>query len=322
MTERCPLCKSFVRIEMKLRPDRPETLYHCRKCHYAWTHPIPSIDELKACYTIGYTDGSIALRKNRRLAEDYWKKVSPHLPSAPFRMLEIGGAYGFFCDKVRKERESDTILLECGEEAACYAEAILGLKVERCFLEDFQNEETFDVIFSGHVIEHLRDVENYLKLCRSKLNPGGILITLTPNADSWKFRLMRVFWCWASPEHLHFLGPVSSKELHLAAGFQSVKVRSYVPDACHYPGLLVGVLSRFKNIIKYRTGSNQSRYESNEKREQAVSVKKYAAENVFYFLNRIAAVERVLWGWWESKYDFADELLVVGKKEDDVEGKD
>ena len=68
-----------------------------------------------------------------------------------------------------------------------------GLEVRYSNLEKelfpFENQ-TFDVVFSKSVIEHLFNPDNFIKECHRVLKPGGRIIIMTPDWSS----LMKIFF--------------------------------------------------------------------------------------------------------------------------------
>ena len=48
-------------------------------------------------------------------------------------------------------------------------------------------DESFDVIFSKSVIEHLHSPENFMNECRRVLKPGGRIIIMTPDWQSHRY---------------------------------------------------------------------------------------------------------------------------------------
>jgi len=62
----------------------------------------------------------------------------------------------------------------------------------------------FDVITMMHILEHLHDVDETLAEAERVLKPGGVLILVTPNADSLGHKLMGSRWPHLEPgRHLH-----------------------------------------------------------------------------------------------------------------------
>jgi 2-polyprenyl-3-methyl-5-hydroxy-6-metoxy-1,4-benzoquinol methylase len=90
-------------------------------------------------------------------------------------------------------------------------------------------DETFDAIAAIHFIEHVSDPLGVLRECRRLLKPGGRLVLITPNADSWGHRYYRADWRGLEPpRHLHIFTPRSIAELCRKTGFNYVVSRSTV----------------------------------------------------------------------------------------------
>ena len=64
-----------------LFPGEP-WMHRCAACGFCAVQPVPGA--VAAAYEDTYTAGADAGRKNRRLAPDYFAKIAPHLPPAPF----------------------------------------------------------------------------------------------------------------------------------------------------------------------------------------------------------------------------------------------
>jgi len=216
----------------------------CPGCGFCRVQPLPA--QFGAAYEDAYTAGPEAERKNRRLAPDYLRKIRPHLPAAPFRFLEIGGAHGWLAQTVRDECRADVLLLEPGRSAVAAAQA-RGLRAQAGELETFVAERPFDVLCAAHVIEHVADAAAFLEACRRALRPGGILLLLTPNAAAWKLAHFRRSWAWASPqEHTLLLSAEAAARLLAPRGFEPVFVRGYRPAFAHYPFFLARWLAEWR----------------------------------------------------------------------------
>jgi 2-polyprenyl-3-methyl-5-hydroxy-6-metoxy-1,4-benzoquinol methylase len=67
---------------------------------------------------------------------------------------------------------------------------------------------TFDVVTMSHVIEHVHDPVGLLKDCHRILKPGGELLLLTPNTNSWGHVLFGGSWLHLDPpRHLYLFNP-------------------------------------------------------------------------------------------------------------------
>jgi 2-polyprenyl-3-methyl-5-hydroxy-6-metoxy-1,4-benzoquinol methylase len=64
-----------------------------------------------------------------------------------------------------------------------------SIDVAHAMFEDFDTDETFDVIVMGFVLEHVADPDLVLRRFRRFLAPGGSLFVAVPNAESLHRRL-------------------------------------------------------------------------------------------------------------------------------------
>jgi SAM-dependent methyltransferase len=80
----------------------------------------------------------------------------------------------------------------------------------RLFLADILDypwpDDSFDIIFFNHVIEHIPDDLAALETVRRILRPGGLLVLGTPNEGSWWWQLAyrRAPEILATTDHVHF----------------------------------------------------------------------------------------------------------------------
>ncbi len=91
-------------------------------------------------------------------------------------------------------------------------------------------EGTFDAVISSHVIEHVPDPRALLHECLRVLRPGGRLIFLTPNGQSWLHGRFGNHWRDLDPpRHLHIFNAGSLLGLAQQIGFGdcSVSTSSY-----------------------------------------------------------------------------------------------
>jgi 2-polyprenyl-3-methyl-5-hydroxy-6-metoxy-1,4-benzoquinol methylase len=140
------------------------------------------------------------------------------------KFLEIGSYAGVLLASA-KEMGWDVLGIEPEHLPRVYSELKFGLKVLSGSFEgeDLPNN-SFDVVLSTHVIEHIYDPKVFIQKAYDVLKPKGILILETPTYDSLTFRLLkhreRSVRC---PGHIYFFTKKSLKELVESCGFKTVK---------------------------------------------------------------------------------------------------
>ena len=90
----------------------------------------------------------------------------------------------------------------------------------------------FDAILMCHVIEHLPDPAATLSQCFSLLRPGGKLVVLTPNTDSFGHRRYGKNWLHLDPpRHLHLFNIENLHVIISASGLLAEYCGSVARDA-------------------------------------------------------------------------------------------
>lgn len=96
------------------------------------------------------------------------------------KILDYGCSWGYGSFQLSKNGYNVTGF-EVSQPRCNYGKEKLGINATSS-LEEI--EESFDVIFSSHVIEHLPSVSKYLKWATEHLVSGGLLITISPNGSN------------------------------------------------------------------------------------------------------------------------------------------
>ena len=110
-----------------------------------------------------------------------------------------------------------------------------GLDVRLGSVEEQQfPESSFDLVVLSHVIEHLPDPVATLRECRRVLAPGGAMLVVTPNAESWGHSLLRENWLGLDvPRHLCVFTSAGLARTAGNAGFRHVSI-STSPGLAQY----------------------------------------------------------------------------------------
>ncbi|GAB5418337.1 MAG: hypothetical protein Crog4KO_15590 [Crocinitomicaceae bacterium] len=148
----------------------------------------------------------------------------------PFRktgkLLDVGAGYGFFME-VAKQRGWDVYGTELTDEAVEHCES-KGLKMFKGEFHkiDFE-KESFDVIVSIEVLEHLNTPRNYVNQAHKILRDDGVLYLTTPNFNSvLRYRLKDQYNVIEYPNHLCYYTPHTLQKLFSESGFNKVDVKT------------------------------------------------------------------------------------------------
>lgn len=96
------------------------------------------------------------------------------------------------------------------------------------------SDNSFDAIFSSHVLEHVPDAEALLNESFRILKPGGCFVVITPNAQSKLHKKFKMDWRGLEPpRHLYIFNPKSILNLTLKTDFKKVKVSTGNYSAVH-----------------------------------------------------------------------------------------
>lgn len=110
----------------------------------------------------------------------------------------------------------------------------------------------FDAIIMSHLIEHVYNPLGLFSECHRILKPGGRLVVITPNSDSWMHKIFKKSWLALDPpRHLHIFSLMSLQLLTKKAGFQKFRLSTTIRGA----NRLFAASKTIQNTGKYLWGS-------------------------------------------------------------------
>lgn len=218
----CLLCSSGNLKE--LEPYIEVGLVKCSSCNFIFSQKIPSKEELLDYYSNNYERTNylspITVKRFNEILDTFepFKKTG--------KLLDVGAGYGFFME-VARERGWDVYGTELTDEAVEYCEK-KGLQMFQGELHELDLEkESFDVIVSIEVIEHVNTPVPFVKKAHQLLRKGGIVYLTTPNFNSLlRYRLKEQYNVIEYPNHLCYYTPETLKNLFQKEGFLKLNVKT------------------------------------------------------------------------------------------------
>jgi SAM-dependent methyltransferase len=199
-------------------------------CALVWLDPKPLSEDLPLAYRNYYThDGGAgdapsrgpAKRMWNVLKESVWRLLGIHRERRRLerflldrgrgrRLLDVGCGHGHQLAQLARlgwQVEGQDV----DPDAALLASTSEGAPVHLGPLETLRLPgESFDAVVMNHVLEHAVDPIALLRECHRLLRPGGVLVSITPNAASWGHDRFGPDWRGLEPpRHIHIFTPRS-----------------------------------------------------------------------------------------------------------------
>ncbi|MCS6967177.1 MAG: class I SAM-dependent methyltransferase [Cytophagales bacterium] len=198
-------------------------LVQCQECHFVFAEKIPSPQELETYYEgYGRDDylSPITVKRYEELLKN-WEKYR-HTN----RILDVGCGIGHFL-QVAQTKGWQVHGTEVTDRAVelCTAKGIAMKKGELNAL--WYPPESFDIITSFEVIEHINNPRQEVAKFYHLLRKGGIVYITTPNFNSaLRFLLKERYNVIQYPEHLSYYTPATLEKLMQMSGFSKIWIRT------------------------------------------------------------------------------------------------
>jgi len=133
----------------------------------------------------------------RKIVEHFKLDNSSFTPFKKLKILDVGCGGGLISEPFAR-MDADVTAIDASEKniavAKIHAERS-GLKINYLATsaeELVKTSEKFDVVFALEIIEHVADVENFIKSCSELLKPNGLLFIATINRNLKSLALAKI----------------------------------------------------------------------------------------------------------------------------------
>jgi 2-polyprenyl-3-methyl-5-hydroxy-6-metoxy-1,4-benzoquinol methylase len=254
----CPLCGSSARSDF-MKFDT--CFFTCVTCGLGFIHPPPEPEDIKKLYDQSYYDpwgisdeDNATERMKKSTFHDKLETLERFVPTKG-KILDIGCATGFFLEAAR-ERGWEVF----GVDLSSYSSSIARKKLggDRIFTGTTEEagfeSDSFDAVVMTDVIEHVSDVNSFVKEVVRILKPNGVTAITTPNPMSLSCRMLGRHWPHYKLEHLVYftphalstlLEPFGFQRLHLAAATKTLTFAYFSLQIRTYPLPLVAPVTSF-----------------------------------------------------------------------------
>ena len=184
----CPLC--FSEESNDMFDDFENNHYvRCKKCGLTYQNPRKEIEYEEEYWKVSVDpDGNKRIHadeKEASLRNEFATEIRYINKMNPGKILDAGAGYGFFLSGI--DDQWDKHAIELSDYCVKYIKEnypdvnTISEKIEDATYAD----NTFDVIYFYHVIEHVDNPNLVMKNLSRILKPGGLIIVSTPNIKSF-----------------------------------------------------------------------------------------------------------------------------------------
>ena len=194
----------------------------CQNCSFIYYENIPSNHDLNLVYS-GY-------QREEYITSNSVNKIRKELEEI-LKIKEIERVLDIACGECYVLDILKSINLDLGLYATEHSSARQNvIKKGYDFIEgEFFpiTDLKFDLIIFTEAIEHINDINAFLKHANKLLSPGGLIYITTPNFSSIERRVMQAEWGMVTPpEHLSYFTPSTLNYALTRNNFKKVKSKT------------------------------------------------------------------------------------------------
>ena len=255
----CPVCSSDNIIAKLSAKDytvsqQQFSIWHCNHCTARFTQDVPGQNDIGAFYQsddyISHSDtkkgliNSVYHLVRKRTLKKKMQLVKGAVGRSKGEILDIGCGTGAFLDTM-KQAGWDITGLEPDATARTKAATLYNIQPQLPEKLFHLQPAAYHAITMWHVLEHVHELQAYIKQLAELLAPNGKIFIAVPNYTSQDAAVYAAYWAaYDVPRHLYHFSPLSME--HLLSGY-NLKITAMKP--MWYDSFYVSMLSE-----KYKTG--------------------------------------------------------------------
>ena len=198
----------------------------CDHCEFVFLYPMPSQDELNKQYTDSQHEAEPTYDKAGSRLRRALIKLPRFFPYAfKKNVLDLGCGGGFIAHALSLVAASSTGI-DISVNAIAYASNRFKRPQFICssFTELLDSNDKYDFIYSSEIIEHVSDVNLYMRVLQHLVKNGGHVYITTPDLGHPKVpEDVRDWDVFVPPIHVQFFSSKTVKVLFERYGFEIVK---------------------------------------------------------------------------------------------------
>ncbi len=225
----------------------------CTNCSLVFMHPQPTDEVLTELYSVYNEDYDFVNVTKERIKNEYADrlKLAQQFGIHTGKVLDIGAGAGGFLH-VFKEAGYEVTGTEYSQEIVDLGKEHFGVKSEKLDLSELQSQDSFRLVHSHHVLEHVRDPLTYFNEVNSLLDKEGIFMFEVPN-EFWSVVLSirrmlgrpKKYPVYPSLHHLFFYKKRVLKKYLTKTGFKLIQYKGYHPMHASHPNKILNLIQKF-----------------------------------------------------------------------------
>ncbi|HEY2720759.1 MAG TPA: class I SAM-dependent methyltransferase [Chitinophagaceae bacterium] len=236
----CPICNSssiapVLSVKDYTVSAKEFSIWQCNDCSLRFTQDIPTSDVIGEYYKsenyISHTNTSKGLINRlyhvirKRTLRNKRRMVTEITGLKQGQLLDVGSGTGTF---VHEMNQNGWLVTGLEPDQGARQVARDSFK---CELKDIDAlfslpADSFDAITLWHVLEHVHDLQRYVRQLKQLLKKEGKLIIAVPNYTSFDAFVYKE--CWAAydvPRHLYHFSPLSMQRLMKENGMRITELK-------------------------------------------------------------------------------------------------